>query len=73
MSSLDLCKELLQMQENYHNNPLEDISLRCPSWLDSSDPMSELYANKARLLKEGKVVYANIVQANSYLFMRLPP
>lgn len=73
ISVFDLHKELLQMQENYHNNPLEDIGLRCPSWLDFSDPMSELYANKARLLKEGKVVYANIVQANSYLFMRLPP
>ena len=70
---LDLYQELLQMRENYKNNPLEDIKLGRPSWLDSSDPMSEIYSKKTMLLKQGEIVYANIVQANTILFKKFPP
>ena len=70
---LDLYQELLQMRENYKNNPLEDIKLGRPSWLDSSDPMSEIYSKKTMLLKHGEIVYANIVQANTILFKKFPP
>jgi len=70
---LDFYKELLQMRENYRNNPLDDIKLNRPSWLDSSDPMSEIYLKKSILLQQGKIVYAHIVQANTILFKRFPP
>ena len=70
---LDFYKELLQMRENYKENPLEDIKLGRPSWLDSSDPMSEIYSKKSLLLQHGEIVYAHIVQANTILFKRFPP
>lgn len=70
---LDLYKELLQMRENYKNNPLKDIKLKRPSWLDSSDPMSEIYSKKSLLLQQGEIVYAHLVQANNILFKRFPP
>lgn len=65
--------ELFQMRENYRNNPLEDIKLNRPTWLDSEDPMSEIYSKKSMLLQKGKIVYATIVQANTILFKRFPP
>ena len=72
MLELDLYKELLQMRENYKCNPLNDIKLRRPEWLDSEDPMSEIYENKSLLLQKGEVIYAHIVQANTILFKRFP-
>lgn len=73
MLELDFYKELLQMRDNYKNNPLDNIKLSRPSWLDSSDPMSEIYSKKSILLQQGEVVYANIVQANTILFKSFPP
>ena len=73
MLELDLYKELLQMRENYTCNPLNDIKLSRPEWLDSEDPMSEIYENKSLLLQKGEVIYAHIVQANTILFKRFPP
>ena len=72
MLELDLYKELLQMRENYKCNPLNDIKLSRPEWLDSEDPMSEIYENKSLLLQKGEVIYAHIVQANTILFKRFP-
>ncbi len=69
----DFYKELLQMRENYKENPLEDIKLGRPLWLDSSDPMSEIYSQKTMILQQGEIVYANIVQANTILFKNFPP
>lgn len=60
------------MRENYNNNPLRDIKLRCPSWLDSQDPMYEIYSKKAMLLQQGEIVYAHIVQANTIMFRTFP-
>ncbi len=73
MIELDLYEELLQMRENYKINPLKDIKLRRPFWLDSNDPMFEIYSKKSLLLQQGKIVYAHIVQANTILFNRFPP
>lgn len=69
---LDFYKQLLQMRENYKESPLEDIKLGRPSWLDLSDPMSEIYSKKTMLLQQGEIVYANIVQANTILFKKFP-
>ena len=52
MLELDFYKELLQMRDNYKNNPLDNIKLSRPSWLDSSDPMSEIYSKKSILLQQ---------------------
>lgn len=73
MLGLNLYKELLQIQENYYNKPLKDLRLSRPFWLDSSDPMSEIYSKKSILLQQGEIVYAHIVQANTILFKRFPP
>lgn len=72
MLELDFYKELLQMRKNYKSNPLDDIRLSRPEWLDSEDPMSEIYENKALLLQKGEIIYAHIVQANTILFKVFP-
>ena len=64
--------ELQQMRENYKKKPLKDIKLSRPQWLDSQDPMSEIYVRKSELLQRGEIVYASIVQANEILFKRVP-
>lgn len=61
------------MKENYSKNPLRDIKLNRPLWLESNDPMFEIYSKKFLLLQQGNITYAHIVQANTILFQRLPP
>ena len=68
-----LREELFQMRENYKKNPINDIKLSRPTWLNSKDPMSELYLKKSILLQQGEIVFANIVQANTILFKKFPP
>ena len=65
--------ELYQMRENYKNNPLTDIKLSRPKWLDSDAALSEIYSQKSALLQRGEIVYASIVQANTLLFKSFPP
>ncbi len=64
--------ELQKMREDYKKNPLKDIKLSRPQWLDEKDPMSEIYARKSELLQRGVIIYASIVQANENLFKRFP-
>ena len=71
--SFSLREELFLMRENYKKSPLRDMQLSRPEWLDSKDPMSELYSKKAMLLQQGEIVFAAIVQANTILFKRFPP
>jgi hypothetical protein len=66
-------EELLKMRENYKSNPLKDINLSRPIWLDEQDPMFEIYLKKSMLLQKGQIVYATIVQANSILYKSFPP
>ncbi len=66
-------EELLQMRKNYKTNPLDDIKLSRPNWLNSEDPISEIYEKKSALLQQGEIIYANIVQANTILFRTFPP
>lgn len=65
--------ELYLMRNNYKNNPLQDLKLSRPEWLDSQDPMFEIYSKKSILLQQGEITYASIVQANEILFRRFPP
>lgn len=65
-------EELYQMRKKYRSKPLVDIKLNRPVWLDSEDPMSDIYYEKPTLLQQGEIVYAKIVQANSILFKRFP-
>lgn len=64
--------ELYQMESNYKNNPLKNLNLTRPDWLDFHDPMSRMYEEKATILQQGKITYACIVQANNVLFRRFP-
>lgn len=66
-------KELCQMVDDYRSHPLKDIRLHRPHWLDYSDPMSEMFTLKPKLLKKGQITYACIVQANTILFRHFPP
>ena len=64
--------ELEQMRANYAARPLKRLRLPRPAWLTDSDPLSEIYFEKDRLLREGAVYYAHVVQANTLLFRALP-
>lgn len=64
--------ELYKMQSNYKNNPLRNLNLSRPDWLDFHDPMSRMYEEKSTILQQGKITYACIVQANNVLFHRFP-
>ncbi len=64
--------ELLIMRENYHKNPLKKIHLKRPSVLQDGHPLARLFQDQEKLLREGEVHYAHIVQANSNLFKFFP-
>lgn len=68
MDSTFYREELYQMRENYNRKPMKDIRLPLPLWLRFEDPLSAVYDEKSTLLQQGKIVYANIVQANTVLF-----
>jgi hypothetical protein len=68
---IELCRELLgspprtftaEMQSYLHADP--------PNWLVKSpdDPMNEVFRDQERIRREGKVVWAHVVQANSNIF-----
>ena len=67
---LDLQQELQIMRLNYINKPLKRLRLRKPSWLAVTDRLSIVFREKETLLREGKIYYAHVVQANEMLFMR---
>ena len=73
MNSSFFAEELYQMRENYKKNPLNDIKLCRPKWLDFNDPLFEIYTQKTNILQNGEIVYAHIVQANTLLFKSFPP
>lgn len=64
--------ELEQMRANYASRPLKRLRLPRPAWLTESDSLSEIYRDRERLLREGTVYYAHVVQANTLLFRALP-
>lgn len=64
--------EFKAMQERYSQNPLQNVEIYAPDWLNSRDPMWRIYTDRSLLLKQGKVTPAYIVQANEYLFKFFP-
>lgn len=69
---MDLQKELAQMNRNYDSNRLNNLFLMQPSWLYAKNAMSAVFREKKKLLREGTVCYASIVQANTILFRAWP-
>lgn len=70
---MDLQKELIQMNREYDGKRMGNLFLMQPSWLYSRNAMSAVFREKKKLLREGTVCYAHIVQANTILFRTLPP
>lgn len=66
-------EELHKMRKSYESDPLEDISLKRPFWMESTDPLSAVYTEKSKLLQKGKITFARIVQANTLLYRTFPP
>lgn len=61
---LDFEKEL----EEIKNKPIKRFSMgACPSWAFDS-PIMNVFNNKNTLLKQGKICYGALLQANSMLF-----
>lgn len=42
--------------------------LQPPSWITNDNPLKNIYQDQSLLLREGKIVWGQIVQANEYLF-----
>lgn len=70
---MDLQKALAQMNRNYDGDRMKTIFLMQPSWLYAKNAMSAVFREKKKLLREGTVCYAQLVQANTILFHALPP
>lgn len=70
---MDLQTELFQMNRNCAANRMQNLFLMQPSWLYAKNAMSAVFREKKKLLQEGTVCYASIVQANTILFHALPP
>lgn len=68
-----LTRELEEMRRRYREKPLKRLHLPRPAWMHEREPMSQIYPQKEKLLKKGKVVYGHIVQANTLLFGWFPP
>lgn len=58
------------MRSNYREVPVRSLSLPMPMWLrlNKDDGLHIIYRDKDLLLREGRIVYAYIVQANAMLF-----
>jgi len=67
---LDFKKELETMRAKYAKKPLKGITLPLPRWLKSDDALCSVFRDKDRLVSEGKIYYAHIVQANNLLFRK---
>lgn len=67
-----LKEELNAMQERYDKKPLSYVEICEPEWLSPRDSIGKVFKDKYILLKEGKVVWAHIVQANELLFKFFP-
>lgn len=65
--------EINRMNQCYDDNRLHNIHLRKPSWLKGENALSAVYQEKKKLLQEGRVVYAYVIQANTMLFHAFPP
>jgi len=70
---MDLLKELARMNRSYDADRKNNLFLMQPSWLYAQNAMSAVFREKKKLLREGTVCYAHIVQANTILFHALPP
>lgn len=67
-----LKEELIAMQEHYSKKPLSYVEICAPEWLSPRDPIGKVFKDKYVLLKEGKIAWAHIVQANDLLFKFFP-
>lgn len=65
-------EELAQMQTRYDRFRLPFLSLSRPKWLRDGNSMAAIYEEKEKLLRQGKLCYAQIVQANTLLFQPTP-
>lgn len=67
---LDLKKELEKMRVKYAKKHLKDIDLPRPEWMKPEDDLNAVFSEKKELLADGRVYYAQVVQANELLFQR---
>ena len=70
---IDFAKELERMRVNYLKKPLKDIKLERPSWMQPEDELNDVFREKHTLISEGRVYFAQVIQANQILFDRKQP
>ena len=56
------------LQQNPTRSTFESMCAPSPSWLKPSDALSEVSTTQLRLLAEGKIFWAALVQANKLMF-----
>jgi len=67
---LDLRRELESMRTKYLKKPLKDIKINRPDWMGPHDELNAVFKEKEMLLSSGSIYFAQVVQANRYLFDR---
>ena len=55
-------------QNRMSSSMLASISAPVPPWLGAADPLNEIMKQQDLLLKEGKIVWGAVIQANKQLF-----
>lgn len=67
---LDLRKELETMRSKYIKKPLRDLKIKRPYWMGRHDGLYAVFSEKETLLSSGQIYFAQVVQANEFLFDR---
>lgn len=57
-----------QNGKNLKGYALESVKAACPRWMKPQDPLFDFFEKQVLLLKEGRITWAALVQANNQLF-----
>lgn len=55
-------------QPRLNERSLAALLMKTPSWMKPTDGLAEIYRQQTRLLREGRIVWGALVQANNQLF-----
>lgn len=71
----EMSRVLAELQLNFSRNRsgmdaeiLDRIAAGRPDWMDNNEPLLEIIRQQRRLMTEGRIVWAALVQANNLLF-----
>ncbi len=68
-NKLNYMKEIEKMRKKYARNPVVELGIAKPEWLNNeADLLNEIYDDTSVFLRNSKINYGCIIQANTILF-----